>query len=212
MTVLRALVATLAAALVASAGLLVVTAAPASACSCVSADTAQFVRWSDVVVRGTLVEIEEPGQSGTWSSTDPTTFTFEVAEVFRGRVGTTLEVESPVSGASCGLEGMATGQEYLLFAGYQDLFGEATETLHASLCGGTGGAGTQRVAEVEAVTGPGRLPEDDAGSAPGAAPGSPAAPAPSPEAASGVWVWGSGAGLLLAVVAATLVVGRRRTA
>lgn len=213
MNVLRALAVTLLTVPLAVAGLVLGTAGPAAACSCVTADTAEFVRMAEVVFRGTLTGRDGPDEVGGWSSsTDPVVYTFEVAEVFEGEVAATAEVSSAVLGASCGLEGMEDGREYLVFAGHDDLFGKETDVLHANLCGGTGGAGDARVAEVEEITGPGRPPAGDPAtptSAGGAAPGTPVADPPPPaEAGLGMWIWGSG--LLAAVVAATAVVGRRR--
>ncbi len=129
---------------------------PALACSCAMAQTPDYVDSSDTIVLGTLVDIDEP-RGFVMSSSDPATYTVEVEAVFKGEAGRRVVFESAVSGASCGLEGMAVDRRYLFFL--QD----GGDTRSASLCGGTAPASAALQAEVEAVTGPASPPtgEDD---------------------------------------------------
>ena len=148
------------AALVAALTTVVVTAGPSFACSCASAGPADFVDRAEVVVTGTVTHIAPPPQKAVMSSADPTTYTFEVDGVHKGEAGTTIEVLSPSSGASCGLENVEEGTRYVLFAGHQSLEGKDKEHLWANLCGGTGRATPEYVTAVEDITGPGQ-PMDD---------------------------------------------------
>jgi hypothetical protein len=202
MTFLRNVIA----ALVAVAGLVLVAPAPAFACSCVGGSAAQFVEWADVVVVGEVTGITPPPQREVMSSGDPATYDVAVDRVLAGKAGETVEVLSAVSGASCGLEGIEVGREYVIFAAYQDIGGEPTKELWASLCGGTAPASGSFVADVEAVTGSGSPPEP----APIAA--GPASTDRSSAPSGGVpgWAW-AGGGLAVAAVVAGALLARRRT-
>lgn len=134
----------------------------AFACSCVAADTAEHVKWADVVVTGTVVGQDGPPTGRAPSGFAPVTFTIEVHEVFKGTSGALLEVTTAASGAACGLEGIRTGHRYVVFASPAP-GGLGPESEHpgsptANLCGGTAPATPGLVAEVEAVTGPGQPP------------------------------------------------------
>lgn len=134
------------AALVAALGLVALTETPSHACSCVSGGPAAHLDWSDVVFTATLTDIAPPPQREVMSSGDPNTYTFEVHRIFRGDPGTEAEVRSAMSGASCGLEGMSVGVEYLVFAARED------DGLWAGLCGGTEPAAHAPVDRVAALT------------------------------------------------------------
>ncbi len=209
MTVLR----TVLAALVAATGLVLAAPTPAVACSCVMADAPQFVKWADVVVVGEITEITPPPEREVMSSVDPATYTVVVEEVMKGRSPATVDVRSAMSGASCGLEGIEVGREYVVFAAYNDIMGKRTDVLHASLCGGTALASDSYVAEVKAAAGPGQPPEPDRSSEPAGGPASEPAvettdePAASSAGVSG-WVWAGGA--VVVVVIGGLLVARRR--
>lgn len=148
------------AALVAALTTVVVTAGPSFACSCASAGPADFVERAEVVVTGTVTQVTPPPQKGVISSADPTTYVFDVDQVYKGESGTTLEVLSPQYGASCGLENVEVGERYVVFASHQSLEGKDDDHLWANLCGGTDRATPEYVAAVEDVTGPGQ-PMDD---------------------------------------------------
>lgn len=144
------------AALVGALWLVVVTAAPSSACSCAGADTAGYVDRADVVLVGVVTDRQGPPLRPVMSSGDPATYTVEVDRVFKGEARPTTYVLSADSGASCGLEGIEEGGRYVVFAD------RSGDELWASLCGGTAAADPALVAEVEAVTGPALDPDPDA--------------------------------------------------
>lgn len=134
------------------AALLVVPGGAALACSCVGLTPGQAVADADVVLRGTVTDVAVPPRLPLSSSADPATYTVTVAEVFKGTAAATTYVQSAVSGASCGLEGIDPGREYILFAKARG------EALWASLCGGTGRADAELVAGVVRATGDGVPP------------------------------------------------------
>lgn len=130
----------------------VVPAAPAHACSCAMLSSAQKVENADVVVRGTITGLDDPGGL---DSGHLVTWEVAVAEVYRGAAAATTFVRSASDGASCGIE-VQEGREYLLFA--RRVGGD----LRAGLCGGTTPASAALVAEVEHLTGPGSPPQGGA--------------------------------------------------
>lgn len=128
---------------------IVVTAGsgPALACSCAFGRMPEYVGYADEVFAGTLVDVERPSTKGIWSSNDPVTYTVEVDAVYQGDVGPTADVESAVSGASCGLDGMVVDRRYLVFTTIDGTVPTA------SLCGGTAPATPERLAAVERLLG-----------------------------------------------------------
>jgi hypothetical protein len=149
---MRALRALFAAVLVALS-LLVVGAAPSFACSCVMSDAAGHVDGAGVVVSGTVTDVVPPPERAVMSSMDPATYVVDVDQVFKGEAGPTVEVLSPNSGASCGLENVKAGRRYVVFASHQSMQGNDPDRLWANLCGGTGPATPRLLAAVEEVTG-----------------------------------------------------------
>jgi hypothetical protein len=187
------------------AALLVLPSARAWACSCASATPAQWVDRSDVVLRGTLEDVDKPSGPAVLQPSDPSvTYRFAVSEVFRGEAMETTYVSSSAHGASCGLEGLLPGREYVVFAQTRG------DTLVAGLCGGTAVADSELVADVQDVTGPGHDPVrpglvDEAAQPPGAA----------SAAREGAWLVPLvGGGVLALLLVSALVVvlrrGRRR--
>lgn len=136
--------------LLTAVGLVALSPAASYACSCATADPEAYADWADVVFTGTLTDIEPPVPHEVMSSADPNTFTFDVDQVFEGAVAPVAEVESAMSGASCGLEGMKTGRDYVVFATHHQ------DTLITGLCSGTGPVDLEHVESIEQVTGPGR--------------------------------------------------------
>ncbi len=133
---------------VVSSGMLVTAGAgPASACSCAYEHTPELVEGADEIFSGTLVSMADPPQHDVMSSTDPITYTVAVDAVYRGDVGITAVFGSPMSGASCGLEGMVVDRRYVVFVSTDG--SERT----ASLCGGTAPATPGLVNDVERLTG-----------------------------------------------------------
>lgn len=140
---------------------LVLLPAASYACSCVQLDTAQHVNHADVVVRGTIDSREESLLSKIRGNPDEVTYPVTVTGVYKGSAGRTIEVHSAGSGASCGLEFIRYGEEYVVFAGTGE-DGESGGQLWASLCGGTAEATPALTEEVEALTGPPSAPDGDA--------------------------------------------------
>jgi hypothetical protein len=75
---------------------------PAAACSCALGDARTRLARADGAFVGTFVEKREPAQAE--SSADDAIYVFRVEQTVKGSLPETLEVVSPVSGASCGLE------------------------------------------------------------------------------------------------------------
>lgn len=144
----------LCASLFAALSIVVVGAGPSFACSCVTAEAAAHVGGATVVVSGTVTDVVPPRSTKVMSSMDPATYIVEVDQVFKGQAGPTVEVLSPNSGASCGLENVAPGRRYVVFASHQSMEGTDTDHLWANLCGGTGPATPELLAAVEEATGP----------------------------------------------------------
>jgi hypothetical protein len=116
---------------------LALAASPAVACSCIFQTSVQHLANADVVFTGRLADIQGPPPLRLeYSSIDPVDYRFDVDSVLKGAVAKNATVRSVVSGGSCGLEGMAVGERYTVFAIARD------GSLVASLCGGTyvGGA------------------------------------------------------------------------
>ena len=129
-------------------GLFLVTPAPvAHACTCAMLGTEQQVEGADVVVRGTITGLHDPGGA---SSARLVTYEVAVAEVFKGKSTAATSLRSAADGGSCGIE-VQEGPEYLLFAR------RVGSDLRTGLCGGTRPVSDELVTEVEAVTGPGTL-------------------------------------------------------
>ena len=165
--------------------LVVLAASPSFACSCARAGTAEHVDNAVAVFTGTVADKEPPPKRPVMSSMDPVTYTFEVARSFKGDVASPTEVLSAMSGASCGLEGIRTGDRYVVFAD-QGRGGD----LWASLCGGTAPWSAELEAEVVAAAGAGTPPdavpaEPPSGVSSGAGGEAVAAPAPDTPAAEG---------------------------
>lgn len=206
---LRGPVATLLASLIGCAGVVVLTPAPAFACSCSGGSTEQFSRWADVVVFGTITDRQEPPPKRVIGSMDPVDYTVEVAQVFKGEAGATTVVTSARMGVSCGLEDIQIGEEYVVFATADR--GE----LWASLCGGTRLASPSFEERLEEVTGPGRVVdtvvdgEGPATSGADADQGNSAGDDPPAQSAVPGWAWVVGVGLLAALGAGLGIVVRR---
>lgn len=151
--------------LLASVGLVLVTPVAAYACSCAGATVPEHAASADAVFTGTLVDVRQPPFRLVQSSGDPVTYTFEVDDVRKGDVRERTDVTSSQDGASCGLEGMHEGREYVVFAS------AGTDGLSASLCGGTTELSVPMMGELDNVAtahepGPGELHADVPSSSP----------------------------------------------
>jgi hypothetical protein len=87
------------------------TVEPAHGCSCVVGDPRTALRESDAAFVGTLLERRE-GRSR--SGAHVVTFVFRVDHAVKGELGPRIEVGTPTSGASCGIE-VPPGQRVGLF-------------------------------------------------------------------------------------------------
>jgi len=70
---------------------------PARACSCIPPDPWTFLKQADGAFVGRLVSRREGGQGRA-------ILTFSVERAVKGKIGATVEVETPSSGAACGIE------------------------------------------------------------------------------------------------------------
>jgi len=125
------------------------------ACSCAQAGAADHVERADVVVRGVVEDRREHRGGRVRSSGDPVTYRVSVTETYKGQTGASLDVLSVASGASCGLEGIRLGEEYVVFASRDARLGwggTGDRNLWANLCGGTAPATPGLVAAVTAAT------------------------------------------------------------
>lgn len=130
----------------------------ASACSCAISSTEEKVGFADLVGEGTVIAVDAP--SDVVSSTDGTVFTIELDRIWKGEATSIVEVQSPTSSASCGLDGLSEGMEIVLFAGHTDIMGTPTpDQWQANLCGGTGPVDEQVSAELDQLLGAARMPE-----------------------------------------------------
>lgn len=130
-----------------AASAVLATPGAAHACSCVSADVAQLVEWADVVVWAEVVDARVPPPAIGAAS-----YLLDVDRVYKGAVTRSAQVDSPASGAACGLEGLAVGRSYAFF-----LEGEESP-YYATLCGGSGGVpkeALERAVAADEVTTPG---------------------------------------------------------
>ena len=116
--------------------LLVVSGAPASACSCVSASVAEHRRQADAVFSGEVLE-----RSGGRDGVGSVTYTVRVDRVFKGEVAAEQEVLSGAQSSACGIE-LEAAQRALFFA-HSAESGSAPARLSTSSCSGTrpGGGG-----------------------------------------------------------------------
>lgn len=85
------------------------------------------------IFTGKVISLEQPvpGKNGLISSDAPVKATLEVTAAWKGKLGKETDVYTALHGASCGYEGFALGQEFIVFA-----YGEP-ERLETGLCEGT---------------------------------------------------------------------------
>ena len=134
---------------------------PAYACSCAYPDPERVVEFADVIVIGTVDEVEIPPEIGY--SMAPVYVSVAVERYLKGSGDDELEFSTAHSGASCGaLEVLDVGERHVLL-----LKGDASNYT-TSLCSGNaplngvslGGVdGETYLGEIEAITGQGIAPE-----------------------------------------------------
>lgn len=132
-----------------------VAPSPAFACSCVMFTPHQYVNNADLVVAGTLTEVEyaPPNSEGIISSGDPTKYSVGVVAGYKGTSPEELSFTSARDGASCGVEGLLVGREYVFF------LDEVDGAYSANLCNGTARVPEARVAKITGRSSP--LPASD---------------------------------------------------
>jgi hypothetical protein len=189
---------------------LVLTAAPAHACSCAGRAFPEQLADAGAVLTGTATSREDPAGSGTgWSSASSVRWEFAVDTVHRGDLGARVTVVTAVGGAACGIA-FTPGVRYVV-VGTRDVTGD----VETGLCAGTAPVAALSPADLTAL-GPGR-PVSPRVVAPAAAP-PPTVPPPTvpPEGAGGQAVSPIGFLLLGGTVALTaglaVVAVRRRRA
>jgi len=140
-----------------------ISAPPASACSCVSGTVKDFVEWADVVFVATVADGLGENASGGVAETKAS-----VEHVYEGEVDDVVSITTSGSEASCGLNGVGAGETWLFFGtgGY--------DAVEVSLCGGSTVADSGLRENVKKLLGPGEAvvaPVDDPGdSDPGGTP------------------------------------------
>lgn len=85
---------------------LAVTAPTVHACSCVGSPLSEYADEVDVAFSGIQVSrvVPPPNADGTVSSGDPVTLVFEVTRVFKGSVGSRIDVRTNRGEVSCGVD------------------------------------------------------------------------------------------------------------
>jgi hypothetical protein len=123
-----------------AAGMLVLTPSTSWACSCASSTTAQQVDRADTVVDGRVKWTASNGIS--------TTYSVQVAQVFKGKAAEREKLVGSASEASCGLGSLATEKRYLFF-----VEGEHPGQMRVSLCGGSVPYDAALAAKIRSITG-----------------------------------------------------------
>jgi len=177
----------LALALVVSALVVLRSASPAYACSCVGIERVLAQPESiQAAFVGTVIDAPEPFNGG--SSARLVTWTFRVEGVYRGELPATVQVKAAVSGVSCGFEGIRVGSRIGVLLRRED------GDWHSGLC-------SSGAPEKFAVLGAPLAPMPDAV----------VDPSSSSSSTRGIWFIGLGAAVV-AVVAVGVLVRRRKVA
>lgn len=141
----------LAALLLAGLGV-VVSQAPAHACSCVTASTQTHTKDAQAIFTGTITDVtskrKTDGQRGA-----TTTYDVDVERVYKGAISTdTVVVTSDKAPGTCGLGELPADKRYVFFVRVDN------SELNANSCGGTARASDKLVNKVESLLGGGRAP------------------------------------------------------
>jgi hypothetical protein len=87
------------------------------ACSCAGPSPVQDdLNRKTAIFAGKVKSVDKPRGGLIRSSADPVEVTFEVTDVWKGELRSETKVYTAMSGASCGYEGFAAGQSYIVFA------------------------------------------------------------------------------------------------
>ena len=106
----------------------VVTPPAALACSCVAMSPAEQLRGANAAFVGTLISVGAGDESYGGEEID---WTFQVEQVVKGELGSTVDVRSPVDTGACGFQ-MAEGMRVGIF------LHKADGRWHGSMCGQVG--------------------------------------------------------------------------
>ena len=205
--------------LIAALALLVTSALPASACSCAMGTVKDHVGRADLIARATVTAIDRAAVGS--SSGDPVVYVLSTFKVWKGPTDAVLHVQAAASGESCGLEGIAVGDELIVFATVSSAeMGKVVAPWSANLCGGTAAATPALADEVAVALG---VAGSTVGPTPSAAPVVPSTPVGTPTpvattdppapAASGFGAYAvpiAVGGALIASGLAAWLIGRRR--
>jgi hypothetical protein len=122
-----------------TAAAVVTGSSPACACSCLLVTPAEAFRKADAVFVGHVVDWQPEHGFPISSSGDKAVVTFEVRDVYKGRVTARQEIVTAANGASCGLEFHGSGPFAVYVESKSHDPGLAPEKgqYFGSLCGGT---------------------------------------------------------------------------
>jgi hypothetical protein len=165
-----------AASLVAAGLAIAVHAPPAAACSCAVAEGPELLGFADVAFTGTLEAVDGPADPTT--SMDAIAYGFAIDTVYKGTTEAEAVVYSANNSASCGLEGLTVGAQYVVFATRiateeeaSFLPGSEVGALTSGLCSGTA---ELAAAGPPAFLGAGRPPAGEPAETPSGAEAAPA--------------------------------------
>lgn len=143
--VLARLLTGLVAGLLAAAGLVLVTQAPAAACTCRPATLPQQTQRADVVFTGTVDEVTKSGGSLEYAVT--------ATRSFKGEVAHDVVVRTPTGRTACGLGRISPGSDYLFLARGD----EAPYSVNR--CDGSSPGSPERTGRIEQILGDGEAVE-----------------------------------------------------
>lgn len=124
---------------------------PASACSCLQPDPAEFLQTGDFVFVGALIDREQAPPT----QLEDITYTFSVDAVYVGDIrDTTIGIRSAPNGAACGFE-VVPGEPVGIVANVRD------GALHGGLCQTVGAEDLEAAAEAAGIEA--YVPDDAAG-------------------------------------------------
>ncbi|MFD0587158.1 hypothetical protein ACFQZE_03995 [Paenibacillus sp. GCM10027627] len=118
-------------ALIVLAGMFLWSPKPVYACDCaIPTDVQEEKLNHDAVFEGTVAGYKKPGKLFNKSTADKATWTFNVHQVWKGKVASTIAVKSALHSASCGYQ-FKEGDRYLVYAR------KTGDSLEVSLCSRT---------------------------------------------------------------------------
>lgn len=117
--------------------------------------TGQQFAAADQVFTGTVLDSTRSGRGP-----GQIVYDVEVDRSFKGDVAGTVQVATAASSATCGLEGIPLGSDYIFFS---TTVAKGRDMVTANLCGGSTPLTEALVRKVEAVAGPGTTPPTESG-------------------------------------------------